>query len=319
MADTLSTITIEAKQYYERDLLYTARKSQIAYKLGKKTNVPQNGGNSVSWRRFNALATVTTALTESLTPTPTPLSLSEVTATISEYGNHVVISNALNLMAIDKMMNESNRILGQNGGESVEQLTFNTIAAGTTVLYATGSARASQGTTNVLTLAKLRQAMATLDANNTHRFSGSEQYDQMGLGGYILLIHPYIQADLLGDSEIKSALQYTSADQKGKIWTGYIASVEGIEIMVSSLCPVFTGAGSAGANVYASLLIGMEAFGCTELAGKGKFELIVKDFGSAGADDPYNQRASIAWHSWQAPTILNNGFMCRIEHGSSIG
>lgn len=319
MTDTLSTLTVEAKQFYERNLLYRARQSQVFYKFGLKTELPANSGNSVSWRRFEALSLATTALTEAITPTSTPLSISEVTATVNEYGNHVGLSNAINLMAIDKVMMESTNALGQNGGESIESVIANVIKAGTNVLYATSSARNAQDTSHPLTLALLRKALANLDGNNTHRFNGSEENDQIGMGGYVAFVHPQVVYDIQSDSELKNALQYNAASQAAQLFTGYIGSIYGINIVQSTLAPIFNGAGSGGANVYGTIVIGMNAFGVVDVAGRGKYEMIVQDFGSAGADDPYKQRATVAWHAWQIPIILNNNFMVRIESGATLG
>lgn len=315
--DTLSTLTPEAKQFYERNLLFRARQAQIFYDLASLTNMPKNGGNQVSWRRFNALSLATSALTEGVTPTASALNMTEVTGTVNQYGNYVSISDAVNLMAIDDVMMEATDVLGQNGGESIDAVIRNVIQAGTSVIYATGSARSSVGTANVLTLSLLRRAIATLDANNTRRFGGPDQNSKIGNGRFKLLIHPWQVQDLLNDSEIRNALQYGGNNEIQ--WDGQVGKIYNVDIMQSTLVPVFAGQGSGGANVYGSLLIGANAFGAVNVAGKGKYELIVKQLGSAGADDPLNQRGSIGWTGWQLPVILNNNFMVRVETGATNG
>jgi len=47
--------------------------------------------------------------------------------------------------------------------------------------------------------------------------------------------------------------------------------------------------------------------------------LIQKNFGSAGADDPLEQRASIAWYTTFVTVRLQETFMVRVEHGTSLG
>lgn len=316
MVDTLTTLTVEAKQYYEKKLLFRARQAQIFYRFANLTSWGDNSGNSASWRRVNAFSLATTALIDGVTPTTAPISMTEVTATVSEYGNYCALSDNLLKMGIDKLMPELSNALGQNGGESIEQVIMNTIQAGTTVIYATGSARSSQGTSNVITLALLRKALATLDNNNTHRFAGPLENDRMGQGNYIAFMHPWVINDLLNDSELKNALQYHSND---KLFSGSVMSVYGIEIFQSTLCPVFSAAGSAGANVYGTLIIGQEAFGAVDIGGSGKFELVEQPLGSAGAADPLKQRATMGWKAWQVPVILNNNFFVRIETGTTNG
>jgi N4-gp56 family major capsid protein len=122
--------------------------------------------------------------------------------------------------------------------------------------------------------------------------------------------------DIYNDSELKNSLQYRQDDRFN---TGRIPNLYGVDLYESTLCPIFTGAGSAGANVYGTIIVGQEAFGIVDIGGSGKFEMIVKPLGSAGSDDPLNQRASNGWKAWQIPVILNNNFMTRIETGATIG
>jgi N4-gp56 family major capsid protein len=317
MPDTLGSLPAEAKQFYERNLLFRARQAQTFYKFGMKTPLRENSGNSVSWRRFNALGMATTPLSEGVTPTASALSVSEITATVQEYGNYVSITDALDLLAIDKVMTEATDILGQNAGESIEVVIRNVIQSGTNVMYATGSTRGSQSAANPLTLNLLRKALINLDANNAKRFDGDNSTDKPGMGGYVAFVHPNVVFDIYNDTEMKSVLQQNSNNDG--FWTGYIGSIYGVQVYQTTLAPLFAGAGAAGANVYGTLLVAQNAFGVVDVAGRGKYELIVKPLGSAGADDPLDQRGSIGWKGWQAPVILNNNFMVRIESGSTFG
>jgi N4-gp56 family major capsid protein len=317
MPDTLGSLPAESKQFYERNLLFRARQAQTFYKFGMKTQLRENSGNSVSWRRFNALNLSTTPLSEGVTPSGTSLSVSEITATVQEYGNYVSITDALDLMAIDKVMTEATDVLGQNAGESIEMVIRNVIQTGTNVMYATGATRSSQGSANPLTLNLLRKALINLDVNNAKRFDGDGVSEQVGSGGYVAFVHPNVVFDIYNDTEMKSVLQQNSNNDS--FWTGYIGSIYGVKLYQTTLAPVFTGAGTAGANVYGTILVAQNAFGVVDVAGRGKYELIIKPLGSAGADDPLDQRGSIGWKGWQAPVILNNNFMVRIESGSTFG
>jgi N4-gp56 family major capsid protein len=320
MVDTLGTLTIEAKQYYEMDMLYRARQAQVFMEFSLVTTFGDNQGNSVSWRRVNAYAVNSTALVEGTTPTQTSISLTEVSGTAAQYGAFSEISDMLQKLGIDKLMNELTPALAQNAGESIETVIANVIQAGTVVLYATGSARASQGTGNPLTLALLRKALSTLDAAKTHRFSGPEENDKVGQGNYIAFVHPYVVYDIFNDSEVKNAFQYAGAGTMFKsFYDGSIGSLYGIELMQSTLTPIFAGAGSAGANVYGTIVVGQQAYGTVDIGGSGKYQMIVKPLGSAGADDPLDQRSTVGWKGFQLPIILNNAFMVRIETGATIG
>lgn len=316
--DTLATLTAEAKQFYERNLLFRAQQAQIFYQFGKKTSLPANQGNTVSWRRFNALPTNVTALTEGVTPSNTNLSVTEVTGTVNQYGNYVVVSDMLDMLAIDRVMTEATDVLGQNGGESIETVIRNVIQSGTSVRYATGSTRGGIAASNVLTLSLIRKAIADLKVQNARKFNGPVTQERPnGQGTYTLIVHPRTFQDLLNDTEIKNALQY--GINNDKLFTGSMMRIYDVEIYESTLAPVFAGAGSGGANVYGALLFGQDAFGVVDVAGRGKYQLLVKSPGSAGSDDPLDQRGTIGWKAFQLPVILNNNFMVRIEHGATDG
>ena len=76
-------------------------------------------------------------------------------------------------------------------------------------------------------------------------------------------------------------------------------------------------AGACGADVYATLIFGENAYGTTSLAGGG-LEHIVKQLGSAGSSDPLNQRATVGWKATKVTVRLVEAFMIRIETAASV-
>lgn len=320
--NSLGSLTAEAKQYYDRRMLFRAKKAQVFYPFSYLDAIPMHGGNQVSWRRLEAFSLATTPITEGVAPASTGMSVTEVTATVSQYGNFATISDQLYYMGIDDLLAEGSLAMGQNGGESVDSVIATALGNGTNIVYATGSSKGSIGTGNPITAALIRTGNETLEVANALKFGGDEQDQHLGVGGFVLFVHPHQVYDIYNDTEIKNALQYSamSNTNDSKFWTGHIASFYGTEIFKSTLCPVFSGAGSAGANVYGAILIAKEAFACLDVAGTGKFQLEDQPFGSGGATgDPLSQVASIGWKAFQAPTILNQNFMCVIMTGATHG
>jgi len=82
---------------------------------------------------------------------------------------------------------------------------------------------------------------------------------------------------------------------------------------------IFPGeAGLEGCDVYATLIIGDNAYGTTEIAGGGLTH-IIKQLGSAGTSDPLNQRASAGWKATKAAVRLVEPYMVRIETACTFG
>lgn len=317
MVETLTTLSTTAVTFHEEKLLRRAKQAQIVYKLGQIKPLKGRSGNTIEWRRVNTLAVNTTALTEGVTPTGTSLSMTAVTATVSQYGDFVAISDMLDLMGIDPLISEAVEVFGQQAGESVETLIFDVTKAGSSVKYATGASRTAQAATNILTVDMIRKAVTTLDVNNTRRFGGPEENDKVGQGEYICLIHPYVASDLKRDTEWKTHVQNTQA--YNKLYNGEIGMIEGCRILQSTLVPVFTAGGLSSANVYATLFFGQQAFGVVDVAGGGEFKVYAKQLGSAGSADPLDQRATVGWKANHVAKILNNNFLVRYETGATGG
>jgi len=86
--------------------------------------------------------------------------------------------------------------------------------------------------------------------------------------------------------------------------------------------PTFSGSDTvtmlnASRDVYATIVLGENAYGVTELAGGG-LQHIVKQLGSGGTADPLDQRATVGWKATKAAVRLMEPFMVRIETASSF-
>ena len=76
-------------------------------------------------------------------------------------------------------------------------------------------------------------------------------------------------------------------------------------------------AGAKGRDVYATIVMGDNAYGTTEIEGGG-LQHIVKQLGSAGTADPLNQRASAGWKATKVAERLVEEYMVRIESCSTF-
>lgn len=80
---------------------------------------------------------------------------------------------------------------------------------------------------------------------------------------------------------------------------------------------IYPGEGGAeGCAVYAVLCMGKDAYGEVEPSAES-LEVIVKQRGSAGTQDPLDQRATVGWKASTAAKILYEQRMIRFECGSS--
>ena len=104
---------------------------------------------------------------------------------------------------------------------------------------------------------------------------------------------------------------YTLTAQAGKVLTLDESCAAAADAVIYD-----GGAGAAGADVYATLVFGQNAYGVTEIEGGG-LQTIIKQLGSAGSSDPLDQRATVGWKATRTAAILSEPFMVRLESCSS--
>ena len=98
--------------------------------------------------------------------------------------------------------------------------------------------------------------------------------------------------------------------------SGYVYVSKSIGVTYAAgdlLCP--GEGGSRGTSVFATLFIGANAYGASDIGGGG-IEHIVKQKGYG--NDPLNQRSSVGWKATKVATRLVEEYMLRVESGSSF-
>ena len=305
--DTLST---EMKTFYDMTLIDEASANLVHDQFGQKRPIPKNGGKTIEFRKFSSLAKATTPLTEGVTPSGNSLTVTNITATVSQYGDYIVQSDVLELTALDNTILEATKLLGRQAGATLDTVVRNVLQAGTNVTYCpkigadgTETAVTSRGgldATAQLTVDVVNQVVAKLRAQNAPTINGD----------YVAIIHPYVAYDLMKDPAWVEAHKYA---QPENIYAGEIGKVGGVRFVQTTEAKIYTGSGCpAGLAVFGSLFFGDGAYGVTEIAGGG-LETIVKQKGSAGTADPLNQRSSVGWKALKTAELLIPNYLVRVE------
>ena len=146
-------------------------------------------------------------------------------------------------------------------------------------------------------------AVRTLKRRNAQKIDGS----------YVGIIHSDCSFDLTEDPNWKYPHQYQDTTE---LYEGEIGKIEGVRFVETTEAKIFEKAGASGRDVYATLIIGSDAYGVTDIQGGG-LQHIVKQLGSAGTADPLNQRATAGWKATKTAVRLVEDYMVRIETASS--
>ena len=298
----------------------------VLSKFGQNKPMPKNKAETIKFRRPIPFTVSTTQLTEGVTPTAQALTYEDVTVTMGQYGAVTEITDRVEDLAEDPVLKDASMLSGEQAAETIEQVTYGVLKAGTNVSYADAVA-ARNLVDNVLTLGAQRGAIRVLKANRgrpiTSMLSGSVNYNTTPIeGGYIAFAHTDLEAD------VRNLAGFTPVAEYGSMKTlcpEECGSVEGVRYILSPLLDSFINAGALAAtngtvsaggtqcDVYPIIFIAKEAYGLVPVKGAGSIKPMVLNPGEPSKSDPLGQLGMVSWKTWFAATILNESWMLRHE------
>ena len=299
-------LSAEMKTFYDMTLIDEAAPALVHDQFGQKRPIPSNGGKTIEFRKFVPLAKALTPLQEGITPDGKSLEVNTVTATVNQYGDYVTMSDMLELTAVDNVIVEALKLLGRQGGATLDTVVRNILHSGTNVTYCPKvgpdgtetevTSRSDLDETCQLSVKTVQQVVAKLRAQNAPTIQGK----------YIAIIHPYAAYDLMRDPEWIDAHKYA---QPENLYEGEIGEIGGVRFVQTTEAKIYEG------GVFGTLFFGDGAYGTTEIAGGG-METIVKQKGSAGTADPLDQRSSVGWKGLKTAELLIEQYLVRVESKS---
>jgi len=298
----------------------------------------QRGSNVAMWRRIENLAAATSALSELQGNASymqgrdaAALSVTNVTATMSKYGNFVILNEEVDLFNFPGQFDKILQVIGINAGQSLNRLQRDVGEDNATLIYANGS---SDGAVNTnLVVNDIKNVINTLDKNSAMTFTpmttGSQNIGTVPiLPAYWGLCHPDVALDIAALTGFVSVEQYAGQIQTvmGEFGTLTVAG-KGVRFISSEDAGVDAGSGatsgsnvretSGSADLYTTLIYGMDAIGSVGLgqqytdgvyragAELDPVTVIVKTPQGTGTSDPYNEITTVAWKAWHTGAILN--------------
>lgn len=286
--------------YLEKKLLETLDKNLQLYNLTPlKRSVPRGMGTTMVFNQAVHIAAQTTALSESLTPAQVQMSAEIVSAAVKVYGAFTVLSELSKMSMID--VTWVNDELAYNAALTIDTLIRNEFNASASGIGTPGTTSAAM----LLTGGRVQRAVTRL-----------RNLDVPGLFGdsMALVCHPNALYDVMSDTAtagwVDLVKQSGTPDADKLATRGLVGEVFGARVFQST--NVFSSAdGSAGltGNVYRNQIFGRNAYAVVRLSGPeggnlANPQVIVKDLGSAGTEDPLNMRSSIGWKAIFAPLFL---------------
>jgi N4-gp56 family major capsid protein len=305
--------------FYNRSMLERARPLIVHDMFAQIRDIPTNGTNVIKFRRYGVLAVNTTALTEGVTPAGKTLATTDISTTVRQYGDFIMLTDWLQITTPDPILTETSELLGDQAGQSLDVIIRDVIVAGTTVQYANGVAnRGLVTSTDKIDTAEIKLAVRTLKRNNAKRLTSmvdpDNAYNTTAVdAAYVSIVHSDTTFDLQSEAAFVPVEKYAN---KAKLMPGEVGKLGEVRFIETTQAKKFVGEGNGGIDVYATLVLGMNAYGVSRISGNA-MKNIIKTLGSAGTEDPLDQRSTSGWKASLGVTRLNESWMLRIEHAVS--
>ena len=100
--NTTATMSKEMKTFYEKRLIDQAEPRLVHDQFADYYPVPQNGGKTIEFRKYDSLPKASTPLTEGVTPNGQALNVTTITSDLHQYGGWTPLTDVLQMTAIDK-------------------------------------------------------------------------------------------------------------------------------------------------------------------------------------------------------------------------
>ena len=134
--NTTATMSQEMKTFYEKRLIDQAEPRLVHDQFADYYPVPQNGGKTIEFRKYDSLPKASTPLTEGVTPNGQTLNVTTITSDLHQYGGWTPLTDVLQMTAIDNNVVQATRVLASQAGRTMDSITRDVLAGGTNVIYA---------------------------------------------------------------------------------------------------------------------------------------------------------------------------------------
>ena len=289
----------EAHEYYDRTLKESIYEELTLDKYCDTITLPKNNGKTMVMRKLGkyVMASQNPELVEGSLPSEDePMKIYEYRVSLADMGGYITYSDQLDIYSLNdgwatRLQKNQGRAVGEMFENKIRNIMYSTTNrwyAGVAEAQLTSQATA-RANVKAFNLDDLRHIRAFLLRTKVKPFSNGE---------YLFLIDPEVEADILTlakSNDKFSFVELANLHQKGgQIYGGNdLGSFMGFRFITTPAL------GEVADGVHGSLILGKyngeAGTKLVKLEGYGEPKTILKALGSAGTNDPLNQKGSIAW------------------------
>jgi N4-gp56 family major capsid protein len=327
---TDGTASDATQSFFNTLLLVRATYALIHQVPVKKYNLARRNGKTMIWRRFESLALAKTPLVEGVAPAGKAKTKTDVSASILQYGDYIEDSDMIFDTQPDPQTTENVELLGQQTGETFDELYRDLFATATQIVYVNGTSTVT--VSQIVDQNDLDRAYRLIRVNKARPFSPAIMAGQNVGSGAIMpsywgLADERLAFDLRHLEGFVKTVDYAS--KTGTLQGEIGADRNGVRYLISPNGYFLTGAtgvtiaatdikNTGGfADIYSLFIVGQEAVGGVSLS-NGNGGIIRHGLGSAGTADALDQRATVGWKKYDTRVVLNQNFMVEVQTGVSL-
>jgi len=322
---TYSGLSQRTTNYAAAEMLAHAEPVLCLSKFGMTKPMPKNKAQTVKFRRPVPLALATTPLTEGTPPTAKAMSYEDVEVILSQYGDIVEITDVVDDLAEDPVLQDASMLCGEQAGETIESLMWGVLQAGTNRVYQ-GAQTARNAVDDFISLADQRTVTRHLKAERgkkvTQMLSSSVKYGTQPVdAAFIAFAHTDMEAD------IRDMAGFVPTEKYGamKALPYEIGKVEDVRYILSPVLePIADAGGTAATNgavsttgtnadIYPVIYVAKDAYGHVALKGAEAITPYIINPGQVDKSDPLGQKGMVAWKTYHKSFIANEAWICRLE------
>jgi N4-gp56 family major capsid protein len=305
MATGTTTVDPEVGIYFDNVLLDRHQPNYVYGFFSQQRRIPQKNSKSAIFRRFENLSDALTPLSEGITPNPEQVSKFDVTATVSQYGKVVQLSDDVIVTVQDQTSNEVADMLAQNNASSYDKITRNMLIATSSSIDCLNGQNGNSITE--MTVTDVERAVDYLMANNGKKMSpnieGTTAIATMPVwAAYWMVISTDLRTNV---KQLGNFIPTASYPRQQSVLESELGSLDEVRVVMTS--EAYKTADPV--PVYSNLMFAANAYG-TIMIDDQSLEMIIKPLGAG--EDSLNQRSTMGWKGRYGCTILDDSWVINL-------
>jgi len=302
---TTTQVDPEVGIYFDNVLLDRHQPYYVYGYFAQERRIPQKNSKSAIFRRFDNLADALTPLSEGVTPAAEQVTKFDVTATVSQYGKVVELTDDVVITVQDQTSNEVADMLAQNMASTYDKLVRNMLVATASQIDCLNGVNGN--TPTEITVTDLELAVDYLLGNNGKKMAPNiEGTNAFGTNpvwaAYWMIIHTDLRSNIKGLGNFTPTASYP---RQMSVLEAELGSLDEVRVVMTSEAYKST----ASPAVYSNLLFAANAYGRITIDDQS-MEMIIKPLGAG--QDPLNQRQTMGWKGRLGATILDDSWVINL-------